>query len=78
MNVFLLWSLDAVNKEQNADEPAISGNVMIALAVSGVVAIAIVCVTVVIVLRKRGEKFPGNETVASGMAMENLACEARA
>ena len=49
----------------------ISENSIIALAVSGVVAIAIVCVTVFVVLYKHSAKLPASE-----MAMENLACKA--
>ena len=53
------------------DERGVSENSIIALAVSGVVAIAIVCVTVFVLLYKHSAKLPASE-----MAMENPACKA--
>ena len=66
--------LDADNGEQEADKPAAS--VYVILAVSGVVATATVCGTIlaIVVLHSRAKRFVINETVGSTLAISNPAC----
>ena len=71
INVFFVCPLGDENDSQEPDEGGLSGHSIIALAVCGVVAIAIVCGTVVVALHKFSTKLSASE-----MAMENPACKA--
>ena len=64
-------------EEQQEKTAASATKLIIILGVSGIVATAIACATVLLVLRKRRLDIAATQTPASKNAFENQGCEAR-
>ena len=67
---------DTFEEQQDEAAPAAT-KLIIILGVSGIVATAIACATVLMVLRKRRLDIAATQTPASKNAFENQGCEAR-